>query len=71
MKKSEIISLLEKDLIENHALDFLGDSPQTVAKEILDLLESAGMLPPEIPNAYGFLDEDNQVITHNAWESEE
>jgi hypothetical protein len=46
MKRSEMEKLLERQLKEEHALDFLGDSPRVVAKEILHFLESKGMLPP-------------------------
>jgi hypothetical protein len=46
MKRSEMIALLAEDLSENHGLDFLTDYPEVVAKDILDLLESKGMLPP-------------------------
>lgn len=46
MKRSEMIALLAEDLSENHGLDFLTDYPEVVAKAILDLLESKGMLPP-------------------------
>jgi hypothetical protein len=73
MKRSEMERLLEQQLKEEHALDFLGDSPRVVAKEILHFLESKGMMPPATEGVIKIQELENGelCIPIWGWESEE
>ena len=76
MKRSKMIKLLEQQLKEEHGLDFLGHSPSVVAKDLLDFIESKGMLPPSIEEWQRvdgtFLGEGFEIaVKVNNWENEE
>lgn len=73
MKKSEMIKLISDHLGEECGLDFLGMSPDDVAKTVLEFIEEKGMLPPSINGVVETeaLEDGSIVVYPWKWEPED
>lgn len=71
MKRSEIIRLIQKEIYSITQDDILYDS-FSFSRNLLDKLESAGMLPPERPEeSYKVNKQGRLVDVSNSWEPED
>jgi len=71
MKRSEIIRLIQKEIYSITQDDILYDS-FSFSRNLLDKLESAGMLPPERPEeSYRVNKQGRLVDVSNSWEPED
>ena len=68
MKRSEMINVLAEAINSQTYQDYMFD--EEMLNNVLDAIEKAGMIPPGVPNLYGFTDEEGDVILNYWWEKE-